>query len=165
MSEINRIQRQMKLLHLDEGWASITLKTLLDDISTQQALAQPISGKHGIWEIVLHLGTAQQLVLDLIQGIARPFAPGDEWPPVEDTSNKAWDNVRQTLLDADEEIRGEMQGFADFALEQSFVEGGSSAYDTFHGYIQHAYYHAGQISILKGMEAGKYDCSIRPIDT
>ena len=48
MSEVNRIRRQMKLLHLDEGWASITLKALLDDIDTQQALARPVSGKHSI---------------------------------------------------------------------------------------------------------------------
>ena len=47
----------------------------------------------------------------------------------------------------------EIEGFADSALEQSFVEGGSSAYNTFHGYIQHAYYHAGQISILKDLES------------
>lgn len=153
MGEVNRIRRQMKLLHLDEGWASITLKTLLDDINTQQALARPISGKHNIWEIVLHLGTAQQLVLDLIQGVTRPFTPGDEWPPIEDESNQAWSSVQQALLNADEEIRSKIQEFDDSALEQPFVEGGSSAYDTFHGYIQHAYYHAGQISTLKVLES------------
>lgn len=153
MSEVNRIRRQMKLLHLDEGWASITLKALLDTIDTQQALARAVSGKHSIWEIVLHLGTAQQLVLDLMQGVEKPFTPGDEWPPVEDASDKDWGNARQTLLDTDEEIRNEIEGFADSALEHSFVEGGSSAYDIFHGYIQHAYYHAGQISILKTLES------------
>ena len=153
MSEVNRIRRQMKLLHLDEGWASVTLKALLGDIDTQRALARPISGKHNIWEIVLHLGTAQQLVLDLMQGVTRPFTPGDEWPPVEDASDMAWGNARQALLDADEEIRNEIERFADSALEQPFVEGGSSAYDTFHGYIQHAYYHAGQISIHKALES------------
>ena len=153
MSEVNRIRRQMKLLHLDEGWASITLKALLDDIDTGQALARPVSGKHSIWEIVLHLGTAQQLVRDLVQGITRSFTPGDEWPPVEDASDMAWGNARQALLDADEKIRSEIKGSADSALEQPFVEGGSSAYDTFHGYIQHAYYHAGQISILTALES------------
>jgi uncharacterized damage-inducible protein DinB len=125
----------------------------LDDIDTRRALARPVSGKHSIWEIVLHLGTAQQLVLDLMQGITRSFTPGDEWPPVEDASDMAWGNARQALLDADERIRSEIEGFADSALEQPFVEGGSSAYDTFHGSIQHAYYHAGQISILNAPES------------
>lgn len=149
MNGVSRIQHQMKLLHLDEGWASITLKSLLDDIPVQQAFARPISGEHSIWEIVLHLGTAQQLILDLLRQVSRPFKPGDAWPPVNDTSEAAWIETRQELFDADEEIRREMEEFHEDKLDESFFEGGSSAYDTFHGYIQHAYYHAGQISALK----------------
>ncbi|MFC2095594.1 DinB family protein [Candidatus Bipolaricaulota bacterium] len=149
MNGVSRIQRQMKLLHLDEGWASITLRSLLVDIPVQQAFAHPISGAHSIWEIVLHLGTAQQLILDLLRGITRPFTPGDEWPTAEDASESAWASARQALFDADEEIRREMEDFPEAKLDDSFHEGGSSAYDTLHGYIQHAYYHAGQISTLK----------------
>ena len=88
-----------------------------------------------------------------MQGITRPFAPGDEWPPIRDASDKGWSNARQTLLDADEEIRSKVERFTDSALELPFIEGGSSAYDTFHGYIQHAYYHAGQISILETLKS------------
>ncbi|MFC2078818.1 DinB family protein [Candidatus Bipolaricaulota bacterium] len=151
MSEADRIRRQMKLLHLDEGWASITLISLLTDVSAHEAHACPASGKHSIWEIVLHLGTAQQLILDLLRGITRPFTPGDEWPGVEDPSEAAWAGARQAIFEADEEIRQELKAFPDSSLDAPFVEIGSSAYDTLHGYIQHAYYHAGQISVLKSL--------------
>ncbi|MEE8592942.1 MAG: DinB family protein [Candidatus Bipolaricaulota bacterium] len=152
MNEIKRIQRQMKLLHLDEGWASITLRSLLEDICTREAQVRPISGKHSIWEIVLHLGTAQQLVFDGLRGVTRPFTSGDEWPSVDDLSDAAWAKARQLLFDTDEEVRQEIERLPASTLEQPFVVGGSSAYDVFHGYIQHAYYHAGQISVLKTLK-------------
>jgi len=153
MREVDRIRQQMKQLHIQEDWAGATLKGLLADVTAEHAAATHAPWRHCIWEIVLHLQTTQQLILDRVQGIERPFSPGDEWPPISDPSKPAWEDARSELLAADEEIRELLRAFPDAALDNPLAAGGSSAYNNFHGYIQHAYYHAGQISVLKTLPA------------
>jgi len=59
---------------------------LLEDVSQIQAPTKPIEDGHSIWELVLHLITAKELIVDLMHGEMRPYEPGDEWPPVSNAS-------------------------------------------------------------------------------
>ena len=148
MNEVERIIRQMKQMVYGEAWYGPSLSELLDGVDAAVACAHPIQGTHSIWEIVLHLITTQELILDRIRNVSRPFTPGDEWPPVDDMSESAWKSAAANLLDGDEKVRAAVAGFAEKDLDRPLVEGSSSAYNNFHGYVQHAIYHAGQIGLL-----------------
>ncbi len=159
MNEIDRIREQMKHLFVEEDWVGATIEELLADIPAEHARPVFAPWRHSIWEIVLHLRTTQQLILDRVRGIDRPFQKGDDWPSVTDPSPDAWERIQKDLLAADEELRAELQGFPNAALEKQLTEWGRSAYNNFHGYIQHAYYHAGQISVLKRLTSGAQEAS------
>ena len=148
MTENKRIIEQMKHVAHGEAWYGPSLSELLADVDAASARAHPIPGVHSIWEIVLHLITTQELILDRIRDISRPFTPGDEWPPIGDPSSEAWSATVQTLLDGDEIVREAVSTFPEDQLDEPLAQGSSSAYNNFHGYIQHAIYHAGQISLL-----------------
>jgi len=150
MTEIDRIRQQMKQAFTGEAWHGPSLTELLVNVDATTAANRPIPERHTIWEIVLHLQTTQELILDRLRGIARPFTPGDEWPPAAETTEEAWQEAMAKLEAGDQDIRDAVAQFPDeHHLDEPLVEGGTSAYNNFHGYVQHSIYHAGQISILK----------------
>ena len=148
MNEVERIIEQMKRATHGEAWHGSSLSELLDSLDAATASAHPIPESHSIWEIVLHLITTQELILDRIQNVSRPFTPGDEWPPVADVSESAWKDTVARLLNGDGTVREAIADFPEDRLDHPLVQGSSSAYENFHGYIQHAIVHAGQISLL-----------------
>ena len=148
MNEVRRIVEQMKRATHGEAWFGPSLSELLDGVNAATASAHPIPDTHSIWEIVLHLITTQELILDRIQNVSRPFTPGDEWPAVDDVSEFAWEGAVMKLLDGDGTVREAVANVSVDRLDHPLAKGSSSAYENFHGYIQHAIYHAGQISLL-----------------
>ena len=149
MSEIDRIRQQMKQAFAGAAWHGPSLMELLADVDANTAANRPIPERHTIWEIVLHLQTTQELILDRLRGTSRPFAPGDEWPAVVETTQETWREAVARLEAGDRDVRDAVAPFSDERLDEPLAEGGTSAYNNFHGYVQHSIYHAGQISLLK----------------
>ncbi len=150
MDEVDRIIDQMGRAHVGDPWTDVPLVGLLDGLTHENASARPIPGAHSIWEIVLHLGTTQELIVDLVRGVSRPYEPGDEWPPVGEPTEEAWTATVKQFRAGEAEVRRVVsEGVKAEQLDAPFREGGSSAYNNLHGYVQHAVYHGGQISVLK----------------
>lgn len=150
MNEVERIVDQMERTHVGDPWTDVPFSELLEDVTHIQAAARPIEEGHSIWEIVLHLITAQELIVELVTGEPEVYEPGDEWPRVTDPSATAWAETVDRFFAGDEQVR-ETVLFAvgESDLDAPLQEGGSSTYHNLHGYIHHAVYHAGQISTLK----------------
>ncbi|MGB2983385.1 MAG: DinB family protein [Candidatus Bipolaricaulia bacterium] len=154
MHEFDRIVGQMKQAHIGNPWTDAPLVALLDDLACEQAAAKPIPNANSIWEVVLHLITTQELIVDLVRSVSRPFQPGDAWPPIGEATVEAWAGVVERFLAGDAEVRSVLSDeFTDERLDEPFREGGTSAYNNLHGYLQHAVYHGGQISMLKKLAA------------
>ena len=154
MNEIERIVDQMERAHIGDPWTDMPFSRLLEDITHHEASAQPIPDSHSIWEIVLHLMTAQQLIVDLVHGMSRPYQPGDEWPPLDDDSAAAWAETMDRFFAGEAEVRDVVSAsVAEVQLDKPLREGGTSTYNNLHGYTQHAVYHGGQISMLKKLIA------------
>lgn len=152
MDEIERIVDQMEHAHIGNPWTDKPFKALLVGISHEMAAARPLADAHSIWEILLHLMTAQELIIDLVQGTSRPYRPGDEWPSVEDESAAAWAEAVERFFAGEAQVREVVSaGVTEEQLDNPFREGGTSAYNNLHGYVQHAVYHGGQISLLKAL--------------
>jgi len=150
MSEIRRIVEQMEAIHAGDSWAGANLADSVKGLTWEQAAAHPVPESHSIWEITLHLITTQLYIVDLCRGISRPFEPGDEWPAIEVKNQQAWDDTVERFLAGEAETRTVVAGELEIdALDAPFRKGGSSVYSTLHGYIHHALYHGGQISMLR----------------
>lgn len=154
MREVDRIVDQMMQAHIGDPWTDVALVDLLDGLTCEQAAGKPIHNAHSIWEIVLHLIATQELIVDLVRGVSRPFQPGDEWPPVGEVTDEGWAEIVGRLRAGEAEVRCVVSTeVADERLDEPFREGGTAAYNNLHGYIQHAVYHGGQISMLKKLAA------------
>jgi uncharacterized damage-inducible protein DinB len=154
MDEVSRIVEQMELAHVGDSWTGVSISGLLGDVSHEKAAARPIPNAHTIWELLLHLIATQELILDLAHGVSRSYEPDTEWPTVGETSEDAWADAVERFTIGETRVRHVVSDeVSSEQLDQPFCEGGTSAYNNLHGYVQHAFYHGGQMSLLKKLLA------------
>src|SRR5436309_2518902 len=77
------------------------------------------------------------------------LASPEDWPPVDDQSETAWEQARAALDRGHRELRDAIARVPESRLDEPILESMSTVYVTLHGIIQHDLYHAGQISMLK----------------
>lgn len=159
MSEVERIADQLKRASEGAAWHGPDLAWLLEDLTAEQVAARPIAGAHSIWELALHIAAWEEIARRRLGGDqAQDIADEENWPVVRDASEAAWRETLAKLEATNKNLREAVLAFGDARLDEAVVEGGSSAYVTVHGAVQHTLYHAGQIALLKkalGLEAAR----------
>ena len=149
MTEIERIIDQLNRAFVGEAWHGPAVIEILEGVTAKQAAAYPLTGGHSIWELALHLAAWTRAVRRRLQGDPAQLTDAENFPAVTDSSERAWAEVRESIKQAQVELRSAILLLDDSRLDQPIIEGMSSIYVTLHGVIQHSLYHAGQIAILK----------------
>lgn len=149
MDELEAIVRQMGQAVEGDAWHGAALLEILVDVHVATAIARPIRSAHSIWEIVLHLAGTQDLMLRRLRGDAAPLADEEDWPPIIKASDEAWLATVDAFFAGEKRLRDAVAGFAVERMGDPLIASGSSAYNNFHGYVQHILYHAGQMVLLK----------------
>lgn len=147
---------RMHTLHKEafEGgaWHGTALCNLVEDIHVDHAAAKPITHAHSIWEIVLHICAWQDAVLKRLNGQPVNLNGEEDWPPVTDNCESAWEAAIESLKAGHRQLALRIAALTDTDLEQKLPGRDHTVYKTVHGLIQHNLYHAGQIAILKKSE-------------
>jgi uncharacterized damage-inducible protein DinB len=149
MSEIDRIQDQLKRAFEGGAWHGPSVQEVLKDVTSTQAAARPIPGAHTIWEIALHIAAWEGAGRRRLSGDRAQLPNEEDWPAVTDTSERAWKDTLALVEKGHRDLRDQIAQLREARLDQPILESMSSVYVTLHGVIQHDLYHAGQIAILK----------------
>ena len=149
MTETERIVDQLKRAFFGEAWHGPAVIEILEGVGAQQAAAHPLAGGHSIWELVLHVTAWTQAASLRLQGDRAQLTGAEDFPPVNEMDERSWDQARESVKQAHDELRSAILLLDDSRLDHPIIEGMSSIYVTLHGVIQHSLYHAGQIAILK----------------
>jgi uncharacterized damage-inducible protein DinB len=150
MSEIQRIEDQLRRAFEGHAWHGPAVRELLADVTATQAAARPLSGAHSIWEIALHIATWERVVRQRMQGeTIVDLPPEQDWPPVRDASEAAWRRAIEELERANHDLRETIAQANEARLNETVAGKDHTVYVMLHGLIQHDLYHAGQIAILK----------------
>ncbi len=126
-------------------------KELLQDLTWQQA-TQKVSSLNTIAALTFHINYYVAGVLNVFEGGELEIRDkySFDMPPV--TNEEDWANLRSTLLSNAEKFAQHMEQLTDEKLESPFVK---EAYGNYRRnmevMIEHAYYHMGQIAIIKKM--------------
>jgi uncharacterized damage-inducible protein DinB len=149
MDEIKRIDEQLRRAFEGQAWHGPSLRELLADVTAAQATARPVSRAHSIWEIVRHIAAWHEGVRRRLEGERVELSAEEDWPPVANTPEAAWEDAVAALERTHTELRRTMSRLTDARL-QEVVTGTDYSVDVMlHGLIQHDLYHAGQIALLK----------------
>ncbi|MCI0338461.1 MAG: DinB family protein [Acidobacteria bacterium] len=150
MSETHRLNSQLKRAYQGVAWHGPSLRELLEGLTAQQAASKPIPNAHSIWELVNHIIAWEQIVRQRLEGEPVTEIPDIvNFPPVNETSEAAWQATLQMLEASNKELRESIKQIDDAQLEQTAPGTDYSNYFMLHGVIQHDLYHAGQIALLK----------------
>jgi uncharacterized damage-inducible protein DinB len=149
MREVERITDQALKMFNGGAWHGPSVVEVLTDVDASLAASHPIPGAHSIWELVLHLVATQAILLRRIRGETAGLHSEDFWPAVPTVSAPAWAETLKRLKQQEAELRQAISAFPEERLQARLTAEGSSAYNNFHGHVQHNAYHAGQISLLK----------------
>jgi uncharacterized damage-inducible protein DinB len=149
MSEIERITDQAKKMFAGEAWHGPSIQEVLAGVDANLAAAHPIPGAHSIWELLEHLTATQAVLLRRIRGESAGLKEEEFWPPVPPATEAAWAETVGRLTRQETELRQAIAAFPEERLDARLTKEGTSAYNNFHGQVQHNAYHAGQIALLK----------------
>ena len=150
MSEIKRINDQLKRAFEGNAWHGPSVSEVLAGVTAEQAAAHPIAGGHSIWELTLHIGTWERVGRRRLQESNPIEVPDEEdWPAVGNTSDEAWQATLEKLRSNHQALRTALRGLDETRLDEIVPGTQYSIYFLLQGVIQHDLYHAGQIALLK----------------
>ena len=153
MTEIERICDQFRRAFDGHAWHGPSVLSLLQGISSSQAAARPIASAHSIWQLVNHIDAWERACLRRLNGDPAQLSDEEDWAPIHDTSESAWEKTKQDLVATHEDLLKKIATLDDSQLDNRIIENPdvpfSTIYVTLHGGIQHDLYHAGQIAVLK----------------
>jgi len=143
--EINRIIDQIEQLHNNNNWAGLNLYEMLNGITDNSANLKLPNFNHTIHQIARHLVT-DFVVIKRLQGIDYKLKDEEIWMP---EINCKWADTVNAIKENKNEIIRILHNLSDESLDKPILKNQSSVYKNLHGYIQHSYYHFGQIALMK----------------
>lgn len=153
ITEVDRIRDQFRRAFDGEAWHGPAVLALLEGVTAAQAAAHPIPGAHSIWELTLHIAAWEEACRRRLQGDPAQLSEEEDWRPVYDTSEQAWENAKRYLVDTHRALLEAIAQLDEARLNEPIIVNASTPYSTvyvtLHGGVQHDLYHAGQIAVLK----------------
>ncbi|HJY27031.1 MAG TPA: DinB family protein, partial [Pyrinomonadaceae bacterium] len=153
ITEMDRIRDQFRRAFEGEAWHGPSVLALLEGVTATQAAAHPIPGAHSIWELTLHIAAWESACRRRLQGDPARLSDEEDWRPIYDTSDNAWENTKKYLVDTHRDLLDAIAQVDEARLNEPIIVDSSTPfstiYVTLHGGVQHDLYHAGQIAMLK----------------
>lgn len=148
-AEIQRIAEQLRRAVDGEAWHGPAVMQILAGVDARTAAAHPLAGGHSLWEILHHITAWTRVVQRRLSGEAVELTGADDWPPVNDTGDAAWQAAVASFRAAQQDLLAKLKSMSNDELGM-FAPGQKYSYSfMLHGLVQHHLYHAGQMALLK----------------
>ena len=119
MSEIDRILDQMDRAFSGDAMVSgPPRKSLIDGLPAEDASKHAVEGAHSVWEIVQHITAWNTIVRRELMGEVLSITSEQDWPPVPELSEAAWQKTIENLVEAHSRLRAAVQGLREEQLEE-----------------------------------------------
>lgn len=148
MKETTRISNLLEAIYNGEPWIDVTVAGTLQHINYIQAAIKIAGDRNSIWQIVNHLISWRQNVLQRIQGKILESPADNYFNEIEDISEAAWKQTIQRLEETQQQWISFLKNFKEESLEKIYPGNDLTYYQNIHGIIQHDAYHLGQIVLL-----------------
>jgi uncharacterized damage-inducible protein DinB len=144
-----QIAKHLRGVYFGGNWTEVNLRDVLADVSWEQATAR-VGSLNTIATLVYHLGYYVSTQLRVLQGGPLTGHDADSFahPPI--TSAADWEAMQTSLWTEVEAAALLIEQLPESQLWETFIaEQYGTYYRNFHGAIEHAHYHLGQIVVVK----------------
>ncbi|HYR88711.1 MAG TPA: DinB family protein [Terriglobia bacterium] len=136
-----------------KSWHGTNLRGSLRNVTAEEAARRPQSGRHNIWELVVHAAYWKYIVHRRLVGAPAGSFPlkGSNWfsRPGETATEPAWKKDIALLDDIHRSVRSAIADLNPKALSRKPAGSKVSNLALITGIAAHDVYHAGQIQLLK----------------
>jgi uncharacterized damage-inducible protein DinB len=139
------------ILEVYEGnnWTDINIADIIKDVDREQAQQKTAGSPNTIASLLHHLYYWNGIVLQRLHG-KNPFVPETNGFDVGELNNdNDWNMLKEKTHNSFIELSEAVKNFSEEKLSEPYAEGRSSYYKNFHGIVEHAHYHLGQMVIIK----------------
>lgn len=154
MTEAERIADQLVRAFEGDTWAGRSVKSIVAELSAEQAAGHPLAGSHSAWEILRHIATWVKVGAIRVGGQAHEPTDEENFGTIADQSAAAWQEEWRELERSYRALAETVARLPDERLEDLVPGRPYSTYHLLHGIIQHSLYHAGQMALLGRAQAG-----------
>lgn len=134
-----------------KSWHGTNLRGSLRRVTARQALWRPAAGRHNIWELTLHCAYWKYAVRRKILGLSRgsfPLKGSNFFPPPASATEAEWRQAVALLANEHALLREAVLSLSAARLSEA------RTMHLLRGIAAHDLYHAGQIQLLKRLQAG-----------
>lgn len=143
------IAGQLAEVYNGNNWTDVSIADTIKDITWQEAQQKTDASSNTIASLLHHLYYWNGILMQRIKG-DDPSIPEVNGYDVEELKNENdWDELKNKTHASFMQLADAIKKFSEEKLEETYAEGKSSYHKNFQGIVEHAYYHLGQVVILK----------------
>jgi uncharacterized damage-inducible protein DinB len=153
-AELRQLLRAFDQAYDKHSWHGTNLRGAVRGITAASASRRPASGRHNIWEIVVHAAYWKYAVWRRLAGAGRGTFPlkGSNWferPLRHAMHEAAWRADLDLLAAMHRQLRETIRTISSAKLRQRSAGSQYTNIDLVTGITAHDLYHAGQIQLIK----------------
>lgn len=132
-----------------DNWSEIDFKEVLDGVSFTEALSITPASPNSIAAIIYHVTFYSKTILQRLQGNNPKINDANGFDMPEIKTESGWQTLKQLCFEAANDLTTAIKNIPDDKWEEPIFKYHDTFYKTIAGVTEHAYYHLGQIVILK----------------
>jgi len=144
---------QLVARHITEAvhgnWTEIYLDDVIADVTYTEAVAVPSGLTNSIAMLVYHIAFYNNIVFERLKGNS-PSIDSTNGFAANIADEDSWQQLKQTCFASFKKLADAVAALPEEKLyEPALYNPEDTYYKTFHGIVEHAHYHLGQIVLLK----------------
>lgn len=155
MTTSEKLQNELRNVLSGDPWYGNNVYSIIEQVSFESSFEKPPGAAHCIAEIVLHMLSWTEEVLDRLNGKEPSLPLSGDWPETGSPDEEKWQNYVNDLKLVNVNLLAAIGNFPEkrwneqVSGEREPSLGTGVTYEGLvNGFIQHHVYHAGQIAIL-----------------
>ena len=151
MSLTTLIAQHIQQVYEGDNWTDVSIAETLNNIHFQQAQQHTVGSPNTIASILHHLYYWNGIIMQRMEG-NNPSIPETNGFDVNELKNENdWTELKEKTYQSFNQLSAAVKNFPEEDLDKTYADGKSSYYQNFHGIVEHAHYHLGQMVILKNL--------------
>jgi len=153
MNTGEELQQSLSNVLSGQPWYGRAVYDIIEGVSFEAAYEKAPGASHTIAEIVLHMISWTEEVMDRMNGMNAQTPTSGDWPETGTPDEQKWQNYVSDLKLVNVNLLGIIQHFPeenwnDQINDERESEPVTTYKELITGFIQHQVYHAGQIAVL-----------------
>ena len=154
-----QLEQELQKVLSGQPWYGLPIYSILDQVTFESAYERPSHSAHNIAEIILHMLSWTEEVMDRLNEKPAGYPVSGNWPDPGAPDEQKWklwiDDLKLVNVNLIQTIRNfPEEKWDELIIDERGDEPVTTYKEMIYGFIQHQIYHAGQMALLNRIIIG-----------